>query len=137
MPLPPPNSASVLDQMPPSPAQGGIPQGPGTSAAPQAPGLGQMGPPVQIGTGALPPEILTGVMQIGQQITSLLDGLAQVTPEQAMEWQAAKQLIEQTLAKILLVGGQPASPTSPGMGAFPGGGFEQGQLPTPGVGTIQ
>jgi hypothetical protein len=123
MALPPPQSASQLDSMPPSP--GSIGNNPGTSPTPT---LGAMGGPLQIGSAQLPPEILQGALQVGQNITELLDGLAQVTPDLGMDWQAVKQLLLATLAKLVANGAPPASATSPGS-AFPGvtGGMDRGQ----------
>jgi hypothetical protein len=84
-------------------------------------------------SGTLPPEILTGVMGVGKQISTLLDGLIQVTPELGPDWQAVQQLLMQTLSKLVVAGAQPVTPTSPGLGAFPGGGIDQGQRPSPGL----
>lgn len=114
---------------------GGGPPVPGASPVGGAPGgsspagMGAMGSPIPVGAGQLPPEILTGVMSVGQQIVQNLDGLAQVTPELGPDWQAVKQLLMQTLSKLLVSGASPASPTSPGASAFPGGGIDRGQLP--------
>ena len=127
MPLPPPGSASVLDSPPPSPGAAG--DNPGSS-----PSLASMGGPLEIGSAGLPPEILQGAMQVGQNITELLDSLAQITPDLGPDWQAAKQLILATLAKLLANGAPPVSPTAPGTG-FPGvtGGLERGAPMTPPV----
>ena len=128
MPIPPPASgASVLDQPPPSP--GAVGDNPGTS-----PSLASMGGPLEIGSAGLPPEILQGAVQVGQNITELLDSLSQITPDLGPDWQAAKQLILATLAKLVANGAMPASPTTPGT-AFPGvtGGLDRGRPMTPPV----
>lgn len=125
---PPPSSAStsILDQMPPSPALTG--QAPGG-----LPSLSAFGPAWPAPTPGLPPEILSGVMQVGQQIGGLLDQLAQMMPDLGQDWQTVKQLLLQTLAKVATQSAGPtaATPTSPGMGPFPGGGLDRGQLPAP------
>lgn len=117
---------------------------PGSGGA--LPGMGALGPGAAPGgpampgdlsgggaAGTLPPDILTGVMATGQQVSTLIDGLIKVTPELGADWQALKQLLTQTLSKILIQGSGPVSPTASGMNAFPGGGFERGSLPAPGM----
>lgn len=126
MALPPPTSASVLDQMPPSPAAAGA-AGAGAGAGIPG-GLDQMGSPLALGTGQLPPEILTGIMQAGQTMAQTIEGLAQMTPELGADWQAVRQLLLQVLSKLLAQGAGPASPTATGT-AFPGGGMERGGKP--------
>lgn len=109
--------------MPPSPGATG--NNPGDSPTP---GFGALGGPLQIGSAQLPPEILQGAVQVGQNITELLDSLAQITPDLAMDWGAVKQLLLATLAKLVSTGAPPASPTAPGA-AFPGvvGGMDRGR----------
>jgi hypothetical protein len=136
---PPRTGASALDQMPPSPGSVGSntgvsptppPSGPPEAGATPAPGLDAMGgsTPLQIGSGQLPQEVLQGVMQVGQKVSEQLDALAQVTPDLGPDWQAVKQLLLATLAKLLTNGAPPASPAGAGS-AFPGvtGGLERGQ----------
>lgn len=125
MAIAPPPSASQLDAPPPSP--GAVGSNPGTSPSPD-PTLGAMGGPLQIGSAQLPPEILQGTLKVGQQISELLDSLAQVTPDLGGDWAAVKQLLLATLAKLVANGAPPASPTAPGT-AFPGvsGGMDRGR----------
>ena len=144
MALPPRSGASTLDQMPPSP--GSVGSNPGTSPTPGAPppagpsdgddasagpvGLDAMGgsTPLQIGSGQLPQEVLQGVMQVGQQLSEKIDALAQITPDLGADWQAVKQLLLATLAKLLVNGAPP--PDAAGAGsAFPGvtGGMDRGR----------
>jgi hypothetical protein len=138
--LPPRSGASTLDQMPPSPGSVGSntgmsptppPSGPPDPAASGGPvGLDAMAgsTPLQIGSGQLPQEVLQGVMQVGQKVSEQLDALAQVTPDLGPDWQAVKQLLLATLAKLLTNGAPPASPDGAGS-AFPGvtGGMERGR----------
>ena len=140
MALPPRSGASTLDQMPPSP--GSVGSNPGTSPVPPpgppdaaggdpaAPGLDAMAgsTPLQIGSGQLPQEILQGVMQVGQDLSDKIDSLAQITPDLGADWQAIKQLLLATLAKLLVNGAPPASPAGAGS-AFPGvtGGMDRGR----------
>lgn len=132
---PPRVGTSALDQMPPSP--GSVGSNPGMSPTldaggamqtPPLPGLAQMGAPLQIGSDQLPPEILQGVMAVGQTLTQQLDTLAQVAPDLGTDFAAVKQLLLATLAKLLTKGAPPSSPTSPGS-AFPGvtGGMDRGR----------
>ncbi len=106
----------------------GGPGGPGGAAG--SPGMDQMGTPIPLGAGQLPPDILTGVMSVGQQIAQNIDGIAQIVPELGQDFQAIKQLLMQTLSKLLVSGGGPTTPTAPGMGAFPGVSPDRGALPT-------
>lgn len=124
MAYPPPSpGASPLDSMPPSPAM--LAGEPGASAG-MSPDV--MGGPIPVGSGQLPPEILQGVMAIGQQIAQLYTSLAQITPDLGPDWQAQRQLLLATLSKLLVNGAGPAGPTDPGM-AFPGvvGGMDRGR----------
>lgn len=141
MPLPPRSGASALDQMPPSPGSvgsnpgtsptGGPPAGPSDDpAAGAAPGLDALaGPtPLQIGSGQMPQEVLQGVMQVGQKVSEQIDALAQITPDLGADWQAVKQLLLATLAKLLVNGAPPPDAASAGS-AFPGitGGMDSGR----------
>ena len=129
MPGPPSVGASPLDQMPPSPgmiagAQGG--------PAGMSPTLDALGGPMQLGSDQLPPEILQGIMAIGQNIAGLFDSLAQVTPKYGSDWQSQRQMLLSTLSRILAESASPQptppAPTSPGA-AFPGvvGGMDRGR----------
>lgn len=119
--------------MPPSPASVG--SNPGASPSLTngnepigGPAMSAMGAPLQIGSDQLPPEILQGVMAVGQNVTEMIGSLAQITPDLAQDWEAIKQLILATLAKLLTQGAPPPSPTAPGS-AFPGvvGGMDRGR----------
>lgn len=116
--------ASVLDSPPPSPAldQGMNPGMPLDGAT----GLGGLVPPIP-STG-MPPEILRGILEGGEQISRLLDSFAQVTPDLARDWGLVKQVLMATLARVAQTGAPPTSPTAPGPN-FPGGGFERGGMP--------
>ena len=74
---------------------------------------------------AMPPEILTGLLQAGQTIGAMLDSFAQVTPEEASMLALIKDLLQQYFAKIAAAGAGAASPTASGP-AFPGGGIDRG-----------
>ena len=143
MALPPRSGASTLDQMPPSPGSvgsnpgtsptppsGGPPAGPADPAAAGPVGLDALGgpAPLQIGSGQLPQEVLQGVMQVGQDLSQKIDALAQVTPDLGADWQAVKQLLLATLAKLLVNGAPPAGAADAGT-AFPGvtGGMDRGR----------
>lgn len=116
MPLPPSVGASPLDAPPPSPTPMG--EGPGSpfSAAGLVP---------QVPTDQMPPEVLSGLMQAAQTISSTLDSFAQVTPDKAAQLALIKDLLQRYLADITVAGAGPVSPTAPGP-AFPGGGLDRG-----------
>ena len=111
--------------MPPSP--GSVGPNPGSSPAP-IPGMESLGGPLQIGADLLPPEVLQGVMKVGENISQLLDSLASISPALGPDWQAVKQLLLATMAKLVSQGGPPPSATAPGS-AFPGvvGGMDRGR----------
>ena len=120
--LPRPGStpgSAVLDGPPPSPAtsQG---MSPGTP-------LGSLVPSVP--SSALPPEVLTGMMQAAEKISTIYDGFAQATPDLAADWAMAKQALEMAMAKVLAAGAGATSPNNPGP-QFPGGGFDKGGMPS-------
>lgn len=110
---------SQLDGPPPSPAvQTG--QNPGTP-------LGALVPPIP--SMQLPPEVLTGILQAGEQIITMFDSFAQVTPDLATDWAVAREATMAAMAKVLQAGAAPTSPTAPGPG-FPGGGVDAGGMPS-------
>jgi hypothetical protein len=117
-----PQSMSTLDGPPPSPQLGGG----GPTGAPSPFSLSDMaGGPQGTPSNAMPPEILTGVMQAAQQIGALVDSFAQVTPDLAMDWAGLKEHLAEILAKLVQSGSGPTSPTATGP-AFPGGGMDRG-----------
>jgi hypothetical protein len=83
-----------------------------------------MAPPV-VPSAAMPPEVLTGLMQAAQQISQLLDSFAQVTPDKAAQLMLIQDLLQQYLADVMMAGAGPVTPTAVGP-AFPGGGMERG-----------
>lgn len=120
--LPSPGSTpgfSQLDGPPPSPAlENGM--------NPGMPPLGQMVP--QQGTGQLPPEVLSGILEAGQTMVSTLESFAQVTPELASAWGQAKAALMNALSLVAQAGGSASRPDITGPG-FPGGGFDRGAMP--------
>lgn len=122
MPLPAPGTApgeSMLNSPPPSPA---VEQG-------QNPGvpLGSLVPPIP--SAQLPPEVLTGILQAGEQISQMLDSFAQATPDLATDWAMAKAALMSAMSKVLQAGAGPTAPTATGPN-FPGGGFDRGGMPS-------
>lgn len=112
-------SASPLDTAPPSPqAMGASPQG-----APNQFSLEQIAPPLP--SGMMPPEMLTAVLESAQNIGNLLDSYAQALPDLAPDFGQVKDLLQSVLAKVMIAGAQPISPTASGQ-QFPGGGFSRG-----------
>jgi hypothetical protein len=109
--------SSPLDQPPPSPTpMGGAPD----PFSPQ----GLTGAP-QVPTDQMPPEVLTGLMQAAQTISSTLDSFAQVTPDKGAQLALIKDLLQRYLADVMAAGAGPVSATAPGP-AFPGGGIDRG-----------
>lgn len=122
---------------PPRPAQSGSPlDGPPPSPTPMSGGnepFSMRGlAPQQLPAAGMPPEVLTGLLQAGQTITTLLDGFAQVTPDKAAQLLLIKDLLQQYFADLVSVGAGPLSPTASGP-AFPGGGMDRGIA---GAGTV-
>ena len=110
MPMP---GASPLDAPPSSPQIGQQPIG----------SMAGMAPPIP--TSAMPPELLTGLLQAGQKMGEMIDSFAQVTPDLAADWSLLKDLLQRILGKAVGAGAGPAaSPTEPG-GNYPGGGFDR------------
>ena len=114
---------SPLDGPPPSPTDmGAAGAGP---FSPQgltgAPGGGQAPIPAD----QLPPQILTGIMQAAQTISSTLDSFAQVTPDKGAKLALIKNLLADYLADVTQAGSGPVSSTFPGQ-APPMGGMDRG-----------
>jgi hypothetical protein len=86
-------------------------------------GMRGLAPP--LGANQMPPEVLTGITQSAQTISSMLDSFAQVTPDKATQLALIKDLLQQYLADLVTSGSGPVSPTAPGP-AFPGGGIDRG-----------
>lgn len=122
-PTPATLGASPLDAPPPSPAaeQGMNPGMPLSSLLPN-------GGAQPLGAGQLPPEMLTGILQAGEQISEMLDGFAQALPDLAPDWAQVKESLMAAMAKVLQAGAGPTSPNAPGPN-FPGGGFDRGGFP--------
>ncbi len=106
---------TALDGTPPSPQM-------------QPQGLTGLVQPQQ--SSVLPPEVLTGMMQASSQVGQTLDQLAQMTkdvmPKTAQGFGLVKDLLQKVMADLMVAGGGPTSPQSPG-GQFPGGAFDLGQ----------
>lgn len=119
----PGGSSSQLDAPPPNPVMAPT-EGMGPQ---QMPTFSEMARPMTAGTPgqATSPEILVGLMQTMTTIAGMYDSAASIVPELANDFALLKDLQERTMAKLLIKGGQPASPASPGLN-FPGGGFETG-----------
>jgi hypothetical protein len=131
MPLPAPGTTPgdrMLDTPPPSPAfERGMSPGPSPDPSGNLPGaLGGMVPPIP--SGGMPPEVLTGMLQAGEQMASMIDSFAQVTPDLATDWAAVKTTLLAAMAKVLQAGAAPTSPNATGMN-FPGGGIDRGGMP--------
>jgi hypothetical protein len=95
----------------------------GGAADPFSP-QGLTGPP-QVPSDQMPPEVLTGLMQAAQTISSTLDSFAQVTPDKGAQLALIKDLLQRYLADVMAAGAGPVSSTAPGP-AFPGGGVDRG-----------
>ena len=120
MPLPAPGTMpgdSMLNQPPPSPV-GQTGMNPGTP-------LGGLVPPIP--SNQLPPEVLQGILQAGEQISTMYDSFAQATPDLAPAWAMAKEALMMAMSKVLQAGSGPTSPTATGP-QFPGGGFDKGGM---------
>lgn len=118
--------SGVLDGPPPAPgANGNTPGQPAGQVAGQMPTLSSFAGPQPIGSGQMPPEVLTGMLQAGEKIGSMFDSFAQVTPDLAGDWDMLKDMLQRTLGKVLAAGGSPTSPTAVGS-QFPGGGLDKG-----------
>lgn len=116
----------VLDGPPPSPAmQGAQPMQPGQ--APSMPSFSQMAQPLTAGTPgrATSPEIAMGVMQSAETMYSMLDSMASIAPDLANDFALQKDLLQRTMAKLLVTSGASSSANATGLN-FPGGGFGLG-----------
>ena len=108
-----------MDTPPPSPS---IPGGGAGGQMPTLSGLAQQAP---IGSGNIPPEILTGILGAAQKIDGIFDSFAQVTPDLAADLDLCKTTLQRYLGKVLSSGGGATTPTAPG-NQFPGGGMNAG-----------
>lgn len=79
----------------------------------------------QIPSNRLPPEVLTGITASAQKVAEMLDSFAQITPDKAAQLALMKDLLQQYLADLMMVGASAISPTASGR-QFPAGGLEQG-----------
>lgn len=119
---------SMLDGPPPSPASP-MPDATLTPGQPQAmPSFAEMAQPLTAGTPgrATTPEVAMGVMQSAETIAGMFDSMASIIPDLSNDFALLKDLLQRTMGKLLVNGGQPASPNAPGQN-FPGGGFLSGQ----------
>lgn len=118
--LPPGGDTDTLNTPPPAPAQ---------PLAGPPPGLSGPG---SIQSGLLPPEVLTGLLQVGKTMGDQLDTFAQIAPDLAPDVSVLKDQLQRLLGKLLVAGGTAASPTSL-PSPFAGGGQDRGgassQLP--------
>lgn len=110
--------SKMLDGPPPSPA-------PEQGMNPGMP-LGSLVAPVS--ANQIPPQVLTGILEAGEEMTKMLDSFAQALPEMAADVGATKEALMKLMSRILMAGAGPTSPTNPGSN-FPGGGFERGGMP--------
>lgn len=118
------SSGSVLDGPPPSPVQ---PPAIVPGQQPALPSFAEMSTPFTAGSPgrATSPEVLMGVMSGAETIYGMLDSMASIIPDLANDFALQKDLLQRTLAKLLVKGGSPASPTSSGLN-YPAGGFDLG-----------
>lgn len=124
----PANGQEQLDGPPPSPAMppGGGQMQPGAPQPPM-PSFAQMAQPLTAGTPgrATSPEVAMGIMQTAETIYGILDSMASIAPDLANDFALQKDLLQKTMAKLLVNGGTPGRAGAPGMN-FPGGGFAGG-----------
>jgi len=130
-PLPRPGETAneaLLDSPPPSPAtQDGV--NPGQPIGVGSPLGDLVNPGAQpLGADQMPPEVLTGVLQSGEQMVNMIDAITQVVPDLAPDFALAKDALMRALSKVLVAGGGPTSPNAVGPN-FPGGGIEAGGFP--------
>jgi hypothetical protein len=121
------SQGSILDGPPPSPASPVPDQTLTPGAAPQMPSFDQMAQPLTAGTPgrATTPEVAMGIMQSAETISGMFDSMASIVPDLANDFALLKDLLQRTMGKLLVNGGQPASPNAIGQN-FPGGGFLSG-----------
>lgn len=119
-----------LDGPPPSPVMANAGQlQPGAAPQPM-PSFAQMSQPLTAGSPgrAVSPEVSMGIMQTSETIYGLLDSMASIAPDLANDFALQKDLLQRTMAKLLVQGGTGSSSAgNPGLN-FPGGGFAQGAM---------
>ena len=121
----------VLDQPPPSPVMantsGTLPMGQGASQP--MPSFAQMAQPMTAGTPgrAVSPEVSMGIMQTAETVYGILDSIASIAPDLAMDMAMQKDLLQRSMAKLLVGSGQPGNPSATGVN-FPGGGYASGSM---------
>jgi hypothetical protein len=106
--------SSVLDAPPPNPTN------PAMSMA-QDPGLtsSRSGPLGSAPARELPPEVLMGMVKTSETLSGMLDDLAQMAPDCAAEFAAAKDMLQRGISKLVLAGGAPSTLSQPTR-TFPG-----------------
>lgn len=120
------SSTSVLDGPPPSPAMGQAqPLTPGQPAP--MPSFAEMAAPMTAGTPgrALTPELQMGLLESAATIYGMLDSMASIAPDLANDFAVQKDLLQRTLAKLVVNGGPAPAAGATGLN-FPGGGFSSG-----------
>lgn len=118
--------SSILDGPPPNPVdQSTQPLQPGQT--PPQPSFSEMAAPLTAGSPgrATTPEVLMGVMNSLESMSTMYDSMASIIPDLASDFAMLKDIQQRVAAKLLVKGGQPASPVSTGLN-FPGGGYESG-----------
>jgi hypothetical protein len=118
--------SSPLDGPPPSPVMpmDGGQMTPGQPAQMPTDFAAMGSAPLTIGSPgkAVSPEVSMGMMSTAESISNTFDSMASIAPDLATDFALLKQLLQQTMGKLLLKSGQTASPASAGSN-FPGGGF--------------
>lgn len=120
------SSGSQLDGPPPSPAMPEQTQlQPGVQ--PPMPSFSEMAQPLTAGTPgrAVAPETAVGILQSAETMYGLLDSFASIVPDLAADFALQKDLLQRTMAKLVVNSGTVAPPASTGLN-FPGGGFAAG-----------
>lgn len=119
----------ILDGPPPSPVMANTSGTIQPGQQPQMPSFAQMSQPLTAGTPgrATTPEVLMGIMQGAETIYGMLDSMASIAPDMANDFALQKDLLQRTMAKLVVKGGQTGTAASPGMN-FPGGGFAGGNM---------
>jgi hypothetical protein len=93
------------------------------------PSFAQMSQPLTAGTPgrATSPEIAVGIMQSAETMYVILDSIASIVPDLANDMALQKDLLQRSMAKLLIGSGQQGSPSAAGTN-FPGGGFAMGAM---------
>jgi hypothetical protein len=93
------------------------------------PSFAQMSQPLTAGTPgrATSPEIAMGIMQTAATIYGLLDSMSSIVPDLANDLALQKDLLQRTMAKMVVHNGVTSAPSSQGLN-FPGGGFQGGSM---------